>query len=76
MTTTTQTKQISSVDIFLIFGGLVSKSLIILLAVLGMITFVDKVNVMPYGNFTIGIIIFWFILGGIYEYKKHHKKQD
>jgi hypothetical protein len=72
----TQTKQIGFVDIFLIFGGMVSKVLLMLFAVLGMITMVDKLKIVPFGKFTIGLIIFWFILGAIYEYKKHHNKQD
>jgi hypothetical protein len=71
----TQTKQIGFVDIFLIFGGMVSKVLLILLVVIGMITMIDRIDTMQYGKLTIGLIVFWFILGGIYEYKKHCKKQ-
>jgi hypothetical protein len=66
---TTQTKPIGFVDIFLSFGGIVSRILLIAFTYFGIIIMVDKLMTVPYGKFTIGVIVFWFILGRIYEYK-------
>jgi hypothetical protein len=68
--------QLGPIDMLLIFGGIVSKILLIAFAYLGIITIVDKLRTVPYGKFTLGIIVFWFVVGGIYEYKKHRNKQD
>jgi uncharacterized membrane protein (DUF485 family) len=59
--------QLGPIDMLLIFGGIVSRILLIAFTYLGIMIIVDKLMTVPYGKFTIGLIVFWFIVGGIYD---------
>lgn len=70
------TKPIGVINSFLLFGSFISKVLLILLVVLGMTTLLDRINTIQYGELTFGLMIFWLIIGAIYEYKKLSTKGD